>query len=292
MRKFAIVTDATADLSADYIRDHSITVLPMEFTLWDKTYIHYPDYRDLPSDEFYNALKSGATVKTTQINLMSFSECFGSLVKYGMDVLYIGFSSGISGTYNVSCMAAADVMEEYPDSKVICVDSLGTVMGLGVLVEKADEMRSEGKTIEETAQWLRENCLRVHQRFIVDDLQFLRRGGRISPLAASLGTALNIKPVLEIDAEGKLEVCAKERGSKKAIENLLKHFDATTDSIDQRIVVMHASNPLGAMTICEELKKRGAVNTEVARLGPIIGAHAGPGLLGFVFFGSPRKKAE
>jgi len=289
MRTFAIVTDATADLPADYIRDHSITVLPMEFTLWDKSYTHYPDYRDLPSDAFYDALKAGAAIKTTQINLITFTDCFESLVKYGMDVLYIGFSSGISGTYNVACMAAADVREDYPDAKVICIDSLGTVMGLGLLVEKADEMRKGGKSIEETAQWLRENALRVHHRFIVDDLQHLRRGGRVSPLAASLGTALNIKPVLEIDAEGKLEVCAKERGTKKAIEHLIKKFEETCDDYEQKIVVMHASNPLGAMTICDELKKRGAVNTEVTRLGPIIGAHTGPGLLGFVYFGTPRK---
>lgn len=289
MRKFAIVTDATADLLPDYVRDHSITVLPMEFTLWDKTFHHYPDYRELPADEFYNALKAGATVKTTQINLATFTECFGSLVKYGMDVLYIGFSSGISGTYQVSCMAAADVTEDYPDAKVICVDSLGTVYGLGLLVEKADEMRSAGYTIDETAQWIRENALRVQHRFIVDDLQHLRRGGRVSPLAASLGSALNIKPVLEVDVEGKLEVCAKERGTKKAIENLLKKFDENCSDKDQKIVVVHASNPLGAMTICEELKKRGATNTVVSKLGPIIGAHAGPGLLGCVYFGSARK---
>lgn len=288
MRKFAIVTDATADLLPEYIRDHSITVLPMEFTLWDNTYLHYPDYRELPSDEYYNALKAGATVKTTQINLASFTECFQSFVKYGMDVLYIGFSSGISGTYNVSRMAAEDVMEEYPDAKVVCVDSLGTVYGLGLLVEKADEMRSAGKTIEETAEWLNENRLRVHHRFIVDDLQHLRRGGRVSPLAASLGTALNIKPVLEIDATGKLEVYAKERGTKKAIENLLKKFDECCEDKTKKVVVVHAANPLGAMTICDELKKRGVEHTEVSKLGPIIGAHTGPGLLGFVYFGVSR----
>jgi len=288
MRKFAIVTDATSDLSPDYVRDHSITVLPMEFTLWDNTYCHYPDYRELPADEFYNAVKAGAVVKTTQINLAAFTDCFAGLVKYGMDVLYIGFSSGISGTYNVSRMAAQDVMEENPDAKIICVDSLGTVYGLGLLVEKADEMRTSGATIDETAAWLEANKLRVHHRFIVDDLNHLRRGGRISPLAASLGTALNIKPVLEIDAQGKLEVCAKERGTKKAVENLLKKFEECCEDKTQKIVVVHASNPLGAMSLCEELKKRGAANTDVSKLGPIIGAHTGPGLLGFVYFGTPR----
>ncbi len=289
MRKFAIVTDATVDISPEYANGHSITVLPMDFTLWDKTYHHYPDYRELPSEEFYNALKSGATVKTTQINIAAFSDCFEGIVKYGMDVLYIGFSSGISGTYNVSRMAAEDVMEKYPDAKIVCIDSLSTSVGLNLMVYKADEMRTAGKSIDETAAWLSENAICINHWFMVDDLQHLRRGGRISPLAASLGTALGIKPVLKITAQGALEVCAKVRGTKKGVEYILTQFEQTCTDPKGHICVVHSSNPLGAMSVCDELKKYGACDVEVSRLSPIIGAHTGPGLVGLVYFGTPRE---
>ncbi len=288
MRKFAIITDATIDISPEYAAGHSITVLPMGFTLWDKTYLHYNDYRELPSEEFYNALKSGATVKTASINLADFADCFEGIVKYGMDVLYIGFSSGISGTYNVSRMAAAEVSEKYPDAKIICVDSLTTSIGLNLMIYKADEMRSAGKSIEETAKWLSDNALSIHHWFMVDDLQHLRRGGRISPVAASLGTALGIKPVLTITTQGALEVCAKVRGAKKGIEYIVEQFEKTCTDMSERMCIAHSSNPLGAMTLVEELKKYGANDVEVTKLSPIVGAHTGPGLIGFVYFGKPR----
>ena len=289
MRKFAIVTDATADLAPEYIRAHSITVLPMEFTLGEQSYTHYPDCRELSIEEFYTRLKAGEPVGTTQVNLNHFLDCFEGIVKYDMDVLYVGFSSGISGTYQVSNMAAQEVGANYPDAKIVCVDSLSTTVGLNVMVEKADELRSQGKSIEETAQWLQEHAGNLHHWFGVDDLQHLRRGGRISPLAATLGTALGIKPVLQVMPDGTLDVRAKVRGNKKCIEYLMEKFETYCTDRTQCVRVVHAANPLGAMMLCDELKKRGASNTEVSKLGPIVGAHTGAGLLGVVFFGEPRE---
>lgn len=204
MAPYRILTDSTTDLSPALVEKMNVTVLPLMFTMDGKTYRNTPDEADMPSKVFYDKVRAGSMPTTSQINPMDFKEAVGPILAGGEDVLYLAFSSGLSGTYNNSRIAFAELAEEYPQRKVMCVDTLGASMGEGLLVYLACQQRDKGKSIEEVAQWVEENRLRLAHWFTVDDLNHLKRGGRVSGAAAFFGTMLSIKPVLHVDDEGHL----------------------------------------------------------------------------------------
>ena len=211
MAPYRILTDSTTDLSPALVEKMNVTVMPLTFTMDGKTYRNTPDEADMSSKVFYDKVRAGSMPTTSQLNPMDFKEAVGPILAGGEDVLYLAFSSGLSGTFNNARIAFAELAEEYPQRKALCVDTLGASMGEGLLVYLACQERDKGKSIEEVAQWVEENRLHLAHWFTVDDLNHLKRGGRVSGAAAFFGTMLSIKPVLHVDDEGHLipmEQCA------------------------------------------------------------------------------------
>ena len=225
MREYKILTDSTTDLSPQLVAQTGVTVLPMTNTIGEKSYRNDPEETDLSSGDFYDMLRGGAMSTTSQINVETFREVAGKMARDGFDVLYVGFSSGLSGTFNSARIAFEDLSAEYPEHKFLAVDSLCASMGEGLLVYHAAQQQKAGRSIEETARWLEENKLHLAHWFTVDDLNHLKRGGRVSGAAAFFGTMLNIKPVLEIRGD-KLNAVGKVRGMKAARRTMLQRVRA------------------------------------------------------------------
>ena len=230
MREYKILTDSTTDLSPQLVTQTGVTVLPMTYTIGEKSYRNDPEETDLSSGDFYDMLRGGAMSTTSQINVETFREVAGKMARDGFDVLYVGFSSGLSGTFNSARIAFEDLSAEYPEHKFLAVDSLCASMGEGLLVYHAAQQQKAGRSIEETARWLEENKLHLAHWFTVDDLNHLKRGGRVSGAAAFFGTMLNIKPIITFAQDGQLQNVAKVRGRKqvqhKILELLREKFQA------------------------------------------------------------------
>ena len=220
MREYKILTDSTTDLSPQLVAQTGVTVLPMTYTIGEKSYRNDPEETDLSSGDFYDMLRGGAMSTTSPINVETFREVAGKMARDGFHVLYVGFSSGLSGTFNSARIAFEDLSAEYPEHKFLAVDSLCASMGEGLLVYHAAQQQKAGRSIEETARWLEENKLHLAHWFTVDDLNHLKRGGRVSGAAAFFGTMLNIKPVLHVDDAGHLIPMEKVRGRKASLDAL------------------------------------------------------------------------
>lgn len=289
MKDYVIVTDGTADLPAGLLDELQVETVPMEFLMDGESYHHYPDAREMSLDEFYRKLKAGAKVSTTQINSYTYETFFEPILERGQDILYICFSSGLSGSYQNSRIAAEGLMEKYPGRKILCVDSLCASAGEGFLVYRAGLLRKEGMGLEELAAWTEENRLRVAHWFVVDDLDHLRQGGRISAAQAILGTALNVKPLLYVDQEGKLQTAAKIRGIKKVLDTFCKKLENDAEAPgEQTVLVGHAGNPEMAEKLKGLLLEKGLVkDVIVAEIGPIIGTHVGAGMFAVIFMNKP-----
>ena len=290
MAPYRILTDSTTDLSPALVEKMNVTVLPLMFTMDGKTYRNTPDEADMPSKVFYDKVRAGSMPTTSQINPMDFKEAVGPILAGGEDVLYLAFSSGLSGTYNNSRIAFAELAEEYPQRKVMCVDTLGASMGEGLLVYLACQQRDKGKSIEEVAQWVEENRLRLAHWFTVDDLNHLKRGGRVSGAAAFFGTMLSIKPVLHVDDEGHLIPMEKVRGRRQSLDALVEHMAKTgIDNAHQTVFISHGDCQEDAERVAEMVKKRFGCRTVLLNyVGPVIGAHSGPGTIALFFLGRER----
>ncbi len=290
MRDFCIVTDGTADLTQEMIERLGIVSIPMSFEVEGRAYIHYPDARELSAHEFYEKLKQGSKSVTSLINTDTFLTVFEPLIKEGKDILYIAFSSALSGTYNSSLIAKEDLEEKYPEAKIVCFDSKCASVGEGLCVYTAAQLKQEGYTIEELNNWLEKNILNICHWFTVDDLFHLKRGGRVSALSAGIGTALNIKPVLHVDEEGRLIPMEKVRGRKKSIQALFTHMEATiTDAEEQVIFIGHGDALEDAEYLVELIKERFPVKEVIINyIGPVVGTHSGPGTIALFFFGTGR----
>lgn len=288
MGSYVLVSDATIDLPAKVIEDNDIHVIPMGLLLDDVEYMHYPDERNLSVDEFYSKLKSGSVSFTSQITPAAFHDYFRSILEEGKDILYIAFSSGLSGTYNTSQLVISELAEEFPDRKIIGIDSLCASIGEGLLVYLAAQQKKKGASIEELRDWVEANKKKMRHWFTVKDLFYLKRGGRISSVEAFVGTALKIRPVLSTDDYGKLVVKSKIRGSKAELELLVGKLETEgIDTKNQTIIIAHGDNieqvrELEAMIREKELVK----DIIVANIGPIIGTHTGPGMLALTFVGN------
>ena len=265
--KYVFMTDSSSDLTQKQVDEIGVKVLPMEFQIDDKYYQHYPDCRMMSLEEFYEALDNGAMPKTTQINYECFKNFFEPYLKAGKDILYTGISTGLSGTYDTCMIAVRELEEKYPNRKIVVIDSRCDSVGLGLLVYMA------GKKYKESAT-----------------LDMLKRGGRISAVSATFGKALQIKPLLSCDENGKLLSVGKIRGKSNVIPTLVKYVKR--DAVDSKkniAFVAHANNPEAAKELRKEIKGM-FKEVQICPIGPVIGSHVGSGMLAVVFKGDRNPK--
>ena len=284
---YQFVTDASADLIPEFAERENIYVIPMTYMIGDQEYVSDGRVSAEVLQQFYQAEREGKLTRTSQIAPQVYMDCFRSYAEKGESVLYLSLSGGLSGTYNTAQFAAQEIMAEFPDVKILCVDSRSATVGLQLLLEKAAENRAAGMSLQDNAQWLEENRLKVCHWFMVDDLHYLKLNGRISPATALIGSALNIKPILRIENEGHLINFGKKRGPKAALNQLLEFYQGASQHPEgERVIIVHAGNQDAADYLEEEVRKRnpGCVLTR-AVLTPVIGCHTGPGLCAIAHFG-------
>ena len=290
MKNYVIVTESTTDLTQDLVNELGITIIPMVFGFENESYLNFPDNREMDIHKFYERVKAGERSTTALINSKTFEEYFEPILKSGDDILYIGFSSGLSGTYNSSLIAAEELKQKYPDSKIVCIDTLAASMGEGLLVYHAVKLKQQGKNIEQVSQWLMDNRLKLNHWFTVDDLNHLRRGGRISAMTATIGSALNVKPILHVDNEGHLIPVHNVRGRKKSINALLEHMEELSiNPQEQTIFISHANCLEDAENLANLVRKKLKIKKIILNfIGPVIGSHTGQGTIALFFIGKER----
>ncbi len=290
MSDFVILTDSSADLGADMVAQLDIQVLPLSFTIQGVTYHNYPDNHEMDPAVFYSMLRKGELATTSALNVAQYTEALEPLLQAGKDVLVLAFSSGLSATYNSSRLAVEELKEKYPDRKLYTVDTLCASLGQGLLVYLAAKEREKGKSIEEVRDWVEAHKLNLCHQFTVDDLHFLKRGGRISATTAVLGSMLQIKPVLHVDDEGHLINIAKARGRAASLKALVDKMEITAiDPKDQIVFISHGDCLADAEMVAQMVKDRmGVQQVYINYVGPVIGAHSGPGTLALFYVGTER----
>ena len=284
---FCITTDSGADLPLSYCQTHDITVLPLAFTIEGQTY-HGSGAMD--DKAFYDRLRAGALPTTSAANPEDTAALFRTFAEQGKDLLHVAFSSGLSSTSDAAQIAAQMVMEEYPQRKIIVVDSLCASMGQGFLVHQAVKLRDAGETLEDTARKVTDLRLNVVHNFTVDDLGHLHRGGRGSTATAVVGSLMGIKPILHVDDEGHLTSVGKVRGRKASIQALADRMEEQMKGFDNpEVFISHGDCPEDAQALADMVRTRFGIDTiMIGYIGPVIGTHSGPGTLALFFFGSPR----
>lgn len=287
---YRIFTDATSDLTLEQLRGlPKVEVIPMQVEINGEQYTYGP-YGNLPVPVFYELQRQGHFASTSQINPQTYHYYFNRALMQGMDVLYLGFSSGMSGCMQSAGITAEELKEKYPERKIICIDTLCASVGEGFLVLEAAARQAEGMEIEELALWVRENRLKVCHWFTVDTFEHLKHGGRVGAASAAVGTMLGIKPMLHVDGEGKLAVMEKPRGQRKAMDAQIKRMDAGwKPGLGQRVIIGHGDDLDKAKLLQEEVaKKFPDAQIQLAYIGPVIGAHTGPGMLALIYWGDNR----
>ena len=287
---FAIFTDGCSNLPGRLLRELDIHVLPCTYTVEGEPVTFSGDIEQFDSKAYYDQLRAGMDIKTSLLNTQLFMDHFRPCLEQGLDVLYVGLSSGVSGTYQASCMAAEELMEEFPGRTVRTVDSRGASLGVGILTCRGADFRAEGMDVNAAADALLEESDHLCQYFTVDDLNFLKRTGRVSGATAAIGTVLNIKPLLYGDKEGHIVARAKVRGRKKAIEAILDLYAAKAIHPENgRVAITHGDCPeeaqLLADRVCQIAKPKDLI---ICPHEPFTGVHVGPGMLALYFFGDCR----
>ena len=290
---FEIVTDSCCNLLEDMIEDFGIHILPLTFMVdgEDEVYQSYLKGERTDLKQFYTMMREGKVFKTSFPNLAESEALFRELLGSGRDVLYIAFSSGLSGTYQALSLMAAHLQEEFPERKIHVVDSLAASGGQGLLVWYAVQHARAGESIDQVRDWLEENKLHLAHWFTVDDLMFLFRGGRVSKTAAWAGTLLNIKPVLHVDDEGHLIPMEKVRGRKKSLNALIDHMEKSANKpvSDQMVFITHGDCIEDAEYVAAKIKERfGVKEVLINYVDPVIGAHSGPGTMALFFLADKR----
>jgi DegV family protein with EDD domain len=290
VQDYIIVTDATCDLPADIIRDLDIVVIPMEFIMEDKVYNYHPGETQTNINEFYDNLKMGKKCTTTQINYNKYKNIFTDILKQKKDILYICFSSGLSGTYNASRLVIDDLKEEFSDREIISIDSLSASIGEGLLVYLAALKKQEGFSLDELKNWIEDKRFEICHWFAVNDLEHLKRGGRINAVQASVGSILDLKPILSVNGEGKLVTVAKMRGKKKSYNYLIQKLrEDSVTTANETILLGHASCAEEAEYVQKLiLEEKLAEKAIICNIGPIIGSHTGAGMIAVAFVGGRR----
>ncbi len=288
MNEYIIFTDSCCDVSPELLAKWGVPYANMTFSFdgEDKEYIG----TDISNHDFYDRMRQGAHARTAAINADTFARAFTPILEEGKDILYVAFSSGLSTTVNSAHMAAAELKESYPDRKIVIVDTLAASAGGGLMVYMAVAKKNEGATIEENAAYIESLVPQHCIWFTVDDLEYLKRGGRVSPLVAFAGGVLGIKPILQMDEEGHLVKVSTARGRKKAIEALAeKYTELSYEEKNTPIFISHAEAENDAKQLADILKQRhGAEVTLITEIGPVIGSHAGPGTIALFFIGKHR----
>lgn len=290
MNQFALFTDSSCDLPLHLAEEMELTVLPLTLHMDGIDYKNYLDERDITYPDFYAALPKAQSVKTSATNTQAFIEAMEPVLDAGQDILYIGFSSALSGTCNAGFQAAAELREKYPDRKIYCVDSLCASMGEGLLVTLADQKRRTGASIEEVRDYVEDTKLHVCHWFTVDDLNHLKKGGRVSATAAFLGTMLGIKPIMHVDNAGRLIPVDKQRGRKASVRRLADEMQRLAiNPAEQKVYISHGGCEEDAKTLANIIRERmGTTDITIGYVGPVIGAHSGPGTLALFFLGTER----
>jgi EDD domain protein, DegV family len=290
MPSFVILTDSSADLDQSMVQRLDVQVLPLSFILNQTTYRNYPDNREMAPQDFYGRLRQGEAATTAALNVAEYTEALEPLLQAGHDVLILAFSSGLSTTFNSSSIAVEELREKYPERKLYTVDTLCASLGQGLLVYLAAQERAKGKSIEEVRQWAEDHKLSICHQFTVDDLHFLKRGGRVSAATAVVGSMLQIKPVLHVDNEGHLINIAKARGRHASLKALVDKMEQTAiNPADQMVFISHGDCLEDAQAVAEMVKARfGVSQVYLNQIGPVIGAHSGPGTVALFYIGTER----
>lgn len=287
MANYKIITDSACDLPKAMLAELDVTAVSLHVLFRGKD---MPDtVEDGPIADFYAGMRGGEIAKTSAVNPEGWASVMEPVLAAGQDALVLGFSSGLSTTYQSAVIAAQELLEKYPGRKVIVVDTLCAALGQGLLVWHTCKMRDSGLSLEELAAWVEENKLHLIHWFTVDDLVYLKRGGRISAATAVMGAMLNIKPVLKVDDEGHLISAVKVRGRKSAVKALAEKLDAAGDFDNSTVFICHAD----CMDDARQLKamvqeKHPGTDVMIGNLGAVIGSHAGPGTLALFFLGQTR----
>lgn len=290
MSEYIIITDSSADLDQAKVDQLGIRVAPLSLTLGDKTYHDWPDRRELDPKELYARLRAGEVATTSAVNVSDAREAIEPCLKEGKDVLFLAFSSGLSSSCQSAQLAAAELAEEYPERKCVVVDTLCASLGQGLLVYLTARKRQAGATLEEARDYAEATKLHLCHWFTVDDLQFLKRGGRISAATAMLGTMLSIKPVLHVDNAGHLISISKARGRQAAIKAMVdRAAQSAIEPAGQTMFICHGDCIEDAEYLAGLARERlGVTDIHIGYTGPVIGSHSGPGTLALFFLGEER----
>lgn len=283
---YVIVTDSGCDLTLEQRESMELDLVPLNAFMKDTP----TQPCTLVGADFYNALRDGHIACTSAANLSTFRDIYIRILNQGKDILFLSFSSALSCMYATARLTAEELATEYPERKIITVDSLSASMGQGLLLYYAVQKKREGASIEELEAYLLENRLHLIHWFTVDDLMFLKRGGRLSSLSAVAGTLLGIKPVMHVSDEGKLIAKAKVRGRKNALLALAKHFADEVYDPTQQVYISHGDDIEAANFLRDTIMKEyGATNVIIGDVGPVIGAHSGPGTIALFYMGKGRE---
>lgn len=288
MRDYIIFVDSACDISCDLLNDWGVKYCTLSLAFSDDPN-EYQDH-DIPAHDFYNKMRAGAMPKTSAANMGKFCDAFEGIVKEGYDILYLAFSSGLSATCNFAREAAGEIMDQYEGSKIVVVDSLCASAGYGLLLKLLVDKKNEGLNIDELAEFAENKKMNIMHWFTVDDLKYLKAGGRISAATAFVGGMLNIKPVMKVDENGKLVSVTKARGRKAALKVIADMYNETAiDKKDGLVYISHGDCFDDAKLLADMLNELCGAKVEITTyVGPVIGSHSGPGTLALFFLVNER----
>ena len=290
MADYVITTDSNSDVLPEFIKENDLTIIPQYYSFGDTV---YGDELNMPPHEFYETMRKGELPKSQANNPAVIREKFEKILKEGKNILHIAFSSALSGSCNNVVVTANELLEDYPDRKIMVFDSLNASLGEGVSVYRAVELWKEGKSMEEVYDVLMEERDHVNVSFTVNDLYHLQRGGRVSKTTAVVGSLVNIKPILTVTAAGELKSDGTVRGRKKSLKTLVSRLEESLDldsyGKDRMVAVLHGDCIDDAKAVADMVKDLGFTNVVINDVSPSIGTHAGPGVVGLINYGKLRK---
>ena len=288
MNEYVIFTDSACDIKPEVLKEWGVYYRPLSLHYEGDNTVYSND--DVNTADFYNKMRAGAVAKTAAVNTEDFKASFEKILSEGKDILYMGLSSGLSTTFNSARLASLELKEAFPERKIVLVDTLAASAGEGLIVYLATKKKAEGATIEETADYIESIKMNISIWFTVDDLVYLKRGGRVSAAAAFFGNMLGIKPVLHMDEAGHLVPVLKVRGRRNAVDALAKKYEElASDTKNNTIFISHAECEADVKRLETTFAEKFGAKVElITDIGPVIGAHAGPGTLALFFVGKER----